>query len=98
VDSGSDVNLFPVDMAKSVGINFKKGEPRRVFGIGGVEIPSFLHRNIEIILPDGLSFSTEIQFSEQQKTPLLGRTGFFNFFEEVTFNIKNSSFKLVYEN
>jgi len=97
VDSGSDVNLFPADMATSVGINFSKGEPRRIIGIGGIEIPSFLCSDIQIILPWGLKFSTEIQFSERQSVPLLGRKGFFDYFEEVIFNVKNSSFKLVYE-
>lgn len=97
IDSGSDMLLFPSDIAISLGLNYERGKLKWAFGIGGVKIPTYLHNDIEFILPKGKHFSTSIQFSERQKVPLLGRNGFFDRFTEVIFDMSNSSFRLIYE-
>jgi hypothetical protein len=86
VDSGSDRNLFPAEMAEYLDIDIKSGEPRPVRGIGDHDIVAYTHKLK--ILAAGKTFDTEIDFSYEQKALLLGRQGFFNFFREVCFNEK----------
>jgi hypothetical protein len=84
VDSGSDNNLFPARIGESVGIDIMKGKFKSIRGIGDHDIPAYTHK--VRILACGTGFDTEVDFSYEQKFPLLGRIGFFNHFKEVCFN------------
>lgn len=86
VDSGSDRNLFPAELGEYLGIDIKKGTKRPIRGIGDYDIWSYTH-NVKI-LTAGKSMEVEVDFSYEQKTPLLGREGFFNCFKEIIFNVK----------
>ncbi len=89
VDSGSDRNLFPKQWGDIIGINFRKINPIQITGIGNVIITAYPSKiNIWI---EGRKYQTEADFSPQQETPLLGRSGFFNLFKEIIFE-ENKSF------
>lgn len=84
IDSGSDRNLFPLRFATSIGIQFKKINPKQIGGIGKVIIDAYPSKiNIWI---GTTKYETEIDFSIEQQTPLLGREGFFNLFKSVKFD------------
>ncbi|MBI2338312.1 hypothetical protein HYU95_03975 [Candidatus Daviesbacteria bacterium] len=86
VDSGSDRYLFPRQWGDMLGINFKKIKPIKIGGIGKVEITAYSSKvNIWV---DGQKYPTNADFSPEQQTPLLGRSGFFNLFKEVIFDEK----------
>lgn len=83
VDSGSDRNLFPIQWGQILGIPFKKIKPVQISGIGNVIITAYPSKiNIWI---DNKKYETDADFSSQQQTPLLGRSGFFNLFKEIIF-------------
>jgi len=86
VDSGSDKNLFPAALAIMLGVNIKKGASKNITGIGNATLIAYTH---SITLYIGTkSFKTEIDFSYDQQTPLLGRNGFFSLFREIKFSEK----------
>lgn len=86
IDSGSDRNLFPLRFATSVGIQFRKIKPKQVIGIGKIIIDAYTAKvNIWI---GTIKYQTEVDFSPQQQTPLLGRDGFFNLFKSIKFDEK----------
>lgn len=92
VDSGSDINLFPAGWGEAIGINIKKGKLHPIYGIGGIQIDSYIHK-VKLYIGTR-SFSTNANFSYEQTTPLLGRDGFFNHFKEVHFNEKEKYVEL----
>lgn len=83
VDSGSDRNLFPAEIGEILGISVKKGSSSPIFGIGKVKIFAYTHKIILCV--ERNSFEVEVDFSYEQKVPLLGRTGFFDQFKRVLF-------------
>lgn len=83
VDSGSDRNLFPLQLGELLGINFKKIKPKIIFGIGDIQIKAYT-ANINIWL-NNTKYLSEADFSLNQQTLLLGRQGFFNLFKAVIF-------------
>ncbi len=86
VDSGSDRNLFPKQWGDILGINFRKIKPLKIGGIGKIEIIGYSSKvNIWV---NGKKYPTDADFSPEQQTPLLGRSGFFNLFSEVIFDEK----------
>lgn len=90
VDSGSDRNLFPAYLGEIIGINFKKVKPLFINGIGGSQVEAF---PVLIKLFIGAkSYETTIDFSYEQKIPLLGRKGFFNLFKSIKFDEKGKFF------
>lgn len=86
LDSGSDRNLFPSYVGEEIGIRIKKGKYQNVGGIGGVGIKAFTHP-VKIFVGSH-SFETFIDFSYEQQVPILGRIGFFNYFDKVIFKEK----------
>lgn len=83
LDSGSDTNLFPIDLGIIIGVNFRKSKKKRIMGIGKHLIDAYTSKtNIWI---EGEKFATEIDFSPQQQTPLLGREAFFNLVKSINF-------------
>lgn len=84
VDSGSDRNLFPMQLGQLLGINFKKINPKIIHGIGNIQIKAYTSKiNIWV---HNKKYATEADFSLEQQTLLLGRQGFFNLFKKVTFD------------
>lgn len=86
VDSGSDRNLFPLTLAKYLGIEFGKARPNKVYGIGKTHI-SVYPAKINIWL-GSKKYETDADFSTDQRIPLLGRDGFFNLFKSIKFDEK----------
>lgn len=84
VDSGSDRNLFALQLGDLLGISFKKVKPNIIHGIGGIAIKAYTSKiNIWV---NNKKYATEADFSPDQQTLLLGRQGFFNLFKKVTFD------------
>lgn len=94
LDSGADKNLFPVELAKSLGISLKEGSIHTMIGIGGIMIQSYRHQ-VNISVQD-YTFRSDVFFSPDQQTPLLGREGFFNAFKKVIFDQYELRVELVY--
>lgn len=92
VDSGSDRNLFPAHIGESIGISFKKGESVIIKGIGNGETKAKT-KKVKLCI-DTNKYDSEIDFSYDQQMPLLGREGFFDLFESVTFNHKTKFFDI----
>ena len=84
VDSGSDRNLFPLQLGKLLGINFKKIKPKIIYGIGNIKVEAFTSE-VNIWL-DNKKYPSEADFSFEQQVLLLGRYGFFNLFKSLAFN------------
>lgn len=86
VDSGSDRNLFPMTLARYLGIEFRKVKPNKVYGIGKNYIKVYPAK-INIWL-GSKKYKTEADFSIKQNIPILGRNGFFNLFKYIKFDEK----------
>lgn len=86
VDSGSDRNLFPAHIGESIGISFRKIKPVTIKGIGKGETQAYT-KKVKLYI-DTNKYDLEIDFSYDQQMPLLGREGFFDLFESVSFNHK----------
>lgn len=87
LDSGSDRNLFPISLAKYLGISFGKSKPGKIYGIGKVHIKAYTGK-ITFLLGTK-NYETEADFSIQQNIPILGRNGFFNLFRSIKFDEKS---------
>ncbi len=88
VDSGSDRNLFPLQLGQMLGLNFKQIRPKIIFGIGGIQLKAYTSEiNIWV---NNKKYLTEADFCLEQQTLLLGRHGFFNLFKEVKFDEKGT--------
>jgi hypothetical protein len=94
VDSGATRNLFPADPLDSLGIPLENNRMRVHIGIGEHQLVSYTHE-VEILIAN-YSFITEIDFSMDQRAPLLGVESFFRFFDHVTFNMEQSQLELSY--
>ena len=84
LDTGSDYNLFPAEIAEVLGISLRKGLVRITEGIGGKRIIAYRHSGITMYV-EGHSFETSIDFSKEISVPLLGQQGFFDKFEQIVF-------------
>lgn len=94
LDSGSDYNVFPSSFANEIGIDYKKGEYQKIIGVGGLSVDSYIHF-VKIKIEDK-EFETVAQFGAHIQTPLLGREGFFNYFDYVKFNTKRRFLEIKY--
>jgi hypothetical protein len=84
VDSGSDRNLFPKKLGEMLGINFSKIKPVPINGIGNISIQAYPAKiNIYV---NNKKYETDADFCSEQQVLLLGRSGFFNLFKEMTFD------------
>lgn len=92
VDSGSDINLFPAEVGEQIGIPIKKGRLVPVLGIGQKEVIAYRH-NVKLYL-GATNFLTDIDFCFEQRTPLLGRIGFFTGFKRVSFREPEKTLEL----
>lgn len=96
VDSGSDFNLMPADIAEKIKISVKKGEKVTHMGIGNVGIVAYSHP-VTLYVED-YKIRTSVHFSFDHKIPLLGRYSFFKFFRRIIFNEKYLRLELEYIN
>lgn len=94
VDSGAVRNLFPADPLKYFNIKLDNGRKREHYGIGGKSVLSFTH-DVQILV-DKFTINTEIDFSSEHKPPLLGTDKFFNYFNNINFNISDKLLELSY--
>lgn len=76
--------IFPAALGELMHLKIKSGEKKIIFGIGDSKIVAYTHQ-LKVYLGSA-NFFTEIDFSFEQTTPLLGRDGFFNHFKTVSFN------------
>lgn len=84
IDSGSDYNLFPAEIADVLGIKITNGRLKVTEGIGGKTIKTYRHYGIKMFV-EGQSFETSIDFSKEISVPLLGQQGFFDKFKQIAF-------------
>lgn len=87
VDSGADFNLFPADIGEKLGLKISEGKVKTHLGIGNVGITAYTH-SVKLFLKD-YNFKTEIDFSYDNKIPLLGSYGFFRNFKRIIFDEEN---------
>ena len=92
VDSGSDINLFPAEIAEQLNIKIRKGKKLNIGGIGGSNLIGY---GYEVnILVDTLGFKSRVYFAYDQTIPILGRKGFFDHFKRVIFKEKEEILEL----
>ena len=85
LDSGADFNIFPLEIAESLGIKFKSNKKLSFSGIGGEPITGQI---TEVSLGIGnKTISTKAVFAEVGNG-ILGQYGFFDIFS-VKFDLKN---------
>lgn len=96
IDSGADRNLFPAQIGEQLGINVKHGKPYINTGIGNHQITTFRHSGIDLLFDSGHYFQTEVDFSYEIETLLLGGIGFFDKFKKVILQKKEEIVKLEY--
>lgn len=91
-DTGADRNLFPAAWGRSLGLKIEKGKLVKTMGIGGKEIKAYAHQVVLYI--QGNKIITEADFTDENNTPLLGRGGFMNHFDDIVINEKKKFIKL----
>lgn len=89
VDSGADYNLFPVAVATALKIDLKKAPKKSIIGIGGKVIEA--HTSPITIIFESELIHTEADFTDEGNYVLLGRNGFFDYFEYVKFSEESRS-------
>ena len=98
VDSGADFCVFPATFGELIEIDVKKGREIISFGVGGKETLYFHQVKVGIIVRSEVwRFQCLAGFSYKMNpkgTGLLGRNGFFDLFEEVSFNQNKQMFRL----
>lgn len=98
VDSGADYCVFPAVFGERLGLDVKTGCLTKMSGFGGGG-ECFYHKVNVIVLVDNkiLRFECFAGFSERMNEMgigLLGRHGFFELFDEITFDQRNKLLKL----
>ena len=90
IDSGADYCVFPAKFGESIGLDLTKGDHLPSYGVGGKDILYFHNIQINIVIEgDSWEFDCFAGFSsrlDERGVGFLGRHGFFELFEEVTFN------------
>lgn len=98
VDSGADFCVFPANVGKAIGLDVSEGKNILTFGVGGKEMLYFHKVTVEVIIKDeSWTFESYVGFSTKMNAKgigFLGRDGFFNLFQEVTFNQRVKMFRL----
>ncbi len=92
LDSGADDCLFPIEVARLLGLELKPSNTHRYGGIGEGEVTAtFGTVTIEV---GGWPFSLYAGFSDAASVvPILGQNGFFSLFE-VKFNLNKEAIEL----
>ena len=87
IDSGADYNVFHSEIADILGIRYKNGKKRRIFGLGDQEIKGY-ECDVEIKLQGFGKYAATIIFSNQIPENSYGVLGSKRFFDRylVSFN------------
>ena len=98
VDSGADRCIFPLNFGERIGLNIKQAERRISRGLGGGDVIYFHKVTVRVAI-EGQSwqFNCEAGFATSLNEiglGFLGRQGFFELFEEITFNEHKREFRL----
>jgi hypothetical protein len=83
VDSGADECIFHSSVARSLGIDIERGEPRVYYPVGGPSFTGFIHKVGLQILDFDERIEIEVGFSEKNQLSLLGQDGFFDNYEVI---------------
>jgi len=98
IDSGADFCVFPANLGEAAGLNVFEGKNAITFGVGGKETLYFHKVKVEVIIKDEpWIFECRAGFSIKLNAKgigFLGRDGFFDLFQEVSFNQKVKMFRL----
>ena len=92
IDSGADFNVFPLSMAKDLGLNLNTDKPIVFSGVGekSLKLTGYMALLDLIIFNKGesIKFSTPVVFTDDIPSngfSLLGETGFFDHLSQVSF-------------
>ncbi|MDP1710189.1 MAG: hypothetical protein Q8L28_01100 [bacterium] len=80
IDSGADFNIFHSEIADILGLNYKKGKKRHLFGLGYQEIKGY-ECEATIKIQGFGKYTAQIVFSSQippNSFAVLGNKGFFD--------------------
>lgn len=103
IDSGADFNIFPLSIAKDLGLNLNMDKPVEFRGVGekSIKLTGYLAVLNLMIFNKGesINFSTPVVFTNDIPSngfSLLGETGFFDHLDQVSFFYKRG--KVLLEN
>ncbi|MBI4153590.1 hypothetical protein HY503_01150 [Candidatus Woesebacteria bacterium] len=95
IDSGADFNVFDIEIGKVLGIDLSGSKEVKFTGVGNRRFELIGKMAIVTLMVfkkgDSHSFDAPVIFTDQlpgNGTALLGETGFFDQFEEITFYYK----------
>ena len=98
VDSGADFCVFPAEFGEVVGLKIETGKHLPTFGVGGRDIIFFHKIKVSVMIRDEVwGFECHAGFSKKMNVRgvgLLGREGFFDLFQEISFNQNTKMFRL----
>lgn len=84
VDSGATISLFHISIASDAGIDLRDAEKEYLAGVGGY-VPAYIKKEIDLEIESLGRLKVPIAFTEYISSDLaiLGRQGFFEYFEIV---------------
>ena len=98
IDSGADFCVFPADFGEMMGLKVQEGQHLPSFGVGGKDTLFFHKIKVGIIVREEIwEFECHAGFSKKMNKKgvgLLGRDGFFDLFNEISFNQNTKMFRL----
>jgi len=101
IDSGADYCVFPAQFGKSIGLDITKGDHLPSYGVGGKDTLYFHKVKVTIIIGgEAWDFGCFAGFSsrlDDRGVGFLGRHGFFELFDKVTFMQKKHNVVLAGE-
>ena len=90
IDSGADYCVFPAQFGENIGLKITEGDHLPSYGVGGKDTLYFHKIKINLVIEDETwKFDCFAGFSvrlNERGVGFLGRHGFFELFEEVSFN------------
>jgi hypothetical protein len=94
LDTGAEDCMFPLWCANELGIDLKSGTKKEYEGIGGYQIPCYLH-NVKLqVIGFQEKINMAVGFTEFNRMPLIGQAGFFDNYQ-VTFERYNGRFEVI---
>ncbi len=100
IDSGADDCIFPSAIGRLLGLTVEAGKKQPFMGAGALSNLAYFHRvKLSFMLDDAtFRFTAYVGFSTAMDIPkigLLGRTGFFDRFRQVSFHPKEQFVELI---
>lgn len=101
IDSGADFNIFPLSIAKDLGLDLNINKPVEFKGVGekSLKLTGYMAIVNLMIFNKGknINFSTPVIFTNdipQNGFSLLGETGFFDHVDQISFLYKKGKIQL----